>query len=431
MPEDKRLAVATEGPSAGSQARPHGRRDAARRERLTKAIVDGFGPAVTEYTVWDVDVRRLGLRVLPTGSKVYVLRLRQDGRQRWVKIGHHGDPWTPETARREAQRVLGLAAAGKDVTLPRERAREQPTMKAFAERFMGEYAAAHLKPSSQEVYQFIIDNHVVPALGKLRVDRVQRADVEALHLKLQATPTAANRTLVLLHGMFERAEAWGLRPQNSNPAQGIRYYRERKRSRFLSAAEFARLGQTFRELEGRESPFVLAAFKLLMVTGCRCSEIFRLRWDEVDLDRGVLNLKDSKTGPKTVALSEAALVILGGLPRVAGNPYVIVGWKHGQPYFGETKTWARIRTKAGLDDLRIHDLRHAFASVAISNSGASLALVGGALGHSSSASTGRYAHLAQDPVRAVSETTAGLITEWMGKPAPGPAQIAAFRRKRS
>jgi len=429
MLQDERLAVVPAARSQRPTGRPRGRREAARREQLGKAVVDGLGPDTREYTVWDVDVRRFGVRVLPTGSKVYVLRLRQDGRQRWVKIGHHGDPWTPETARREATRILGLAAGGVDVTLPRERARALPTMKEFAGRYMTEYGTAHLKASTQEIYQFNIDNHVIPTLGKLRVDRVQRADVEGLHLKLKATPTAANRTLALLHAMFDRAEAWDLRRQNTNPARGIRYYRERKRTRFLTAAEFARLGATLRQLEGAESPFVLAAFRLLIVTGCRCSEIFRLRWDEVDLERGVLNLKDSKTGPKTVALSEAAITILEGLPRVAGNPHVIVGWRHEQPYLGEAKAWERIRTRAGLEDVRIHDLRHAFASVAISNSGASLALVGGALGHSSPASTGRYAHLAQDPVRAVSETTATLITQWMGKPGP-PSDVLAFRRGR-
>ena len=130
----------------------------------------------------------------------------------------------------------------------------------------------------------------------------------------------------------------------------------------------------------------------------------------MDVERGVLNLWDSKTGPKTVPLSEPALEILRGLPRLAGNPHVIPGWKTGEPYRGEAKAWERIREAAGLADVRIHDLRHAFASVAISNSGASLALVGGAIGHTSAASTSRYAHLAQDPIRAVSELTAGLIT---------------------
>ncbi len=361
---------------------------------------------------------------------MYVLRLRHEGRQRWVTIGRHGDPWTADLARREAQRVLGLSAQGLDPTLPRERAKDLPTVATFAERYMTEYGEAHLKASSRELYRFNLDNHILPALAKLRIDRVQRADVEALHLKLRAKPVAANRVLSLLHSMFERAEAWALRPLNSNPASGIRYYKERRRVRFLTPEEWARLGQTLTELDGKDSPFVLAGFRLLALTGCRCSEIFRLRWEEVNLERGVLNLRDSKTGPKTVQLSAAAIRILEGIPKVAGNPYVIVGWRVGEPYRGETMTWQRIRKKAGLPDVRIHDLRHSFASVAISHAGATLALVGGALGHTAASSTQRYAHLAQDPVRATSDATASLITNWMGTPAP-TGSLVAFRRKRS
>ena len=187
MPEDGRLAVV---PAARSQAltgRPNGRRQAAHRERLGKALVDGLEPQAAEYTVWDADTQRLGLRIMPSGSKVYVVQFRpRTAASAGSRSASTSNPWTAETARREAQRILGLAAAGKDVTLPRERARELPTVKAFAERFMTQYGAAHLKPSSQEGYQFTINNHVLPALGKLRVDRVQRADVEALHLKLRA-----------------------------------------------------------------------------------------------------------------------------------------------------------------------------------------------------------------------------------------------------
>ncbi|MFI5387811.1 MAG: Calx-beta domain-containing protein, partial [Fimbriimonadales bacterium] len=295
----------------------------ARRAKLTRALVESLKPEEKEFTTWDSEMKRLGLRVLPSGSKIYVLRLRQDGRQRWVTIGHDGDPWMPETARREAERLLGLKAEGKDVTLVRERAKQLPNLEEFANRFMKEYAAAHLKESSQEVYRFNVDNHIIPALGKRRIDQVVRADVESLHLKLKDKPTAANRVLSLIHNMMDRAEAWALRPLNSNPAQGIRYFKERKRTRSLSPEEFAKLGKVLAELEGKESPFVLAAFRLLMLTGCRCSEIFRLRWDEVDFEHGALNLKDSKTGATApIYISVFSISPAGAAQPIVGSPAV-------------------------------------------------------------------------------------------------------------
>jgi integrase len=145
---------------------------------------------------------------------------------------------------------------------------------------------------------------------------------------MKATPTAANRALVTLHGLMKFAVRKGHRADN--PAKGVKYYKEKARERYLTEAETARLARAIAEAEGKESPFVLAAFKLVLLTGCRQGEIFTLGWSEVDLERGVLSLGDTKTGARVVYLNEAAQDVLANLPRVEGNPYVIPGWKKGE-----------------------------------------------------------------------------------------------------
>ena len=433
---------------------PVGRKRSARlRKRLTVELVEALKPKRTEYTCWDEDERRFGVRVLPSGGRTYILRVlvptgavgksgKPKLKQKSIKLGKHGDPWTPEAARIKAKRILLAQVEGTDIS--NERSREKtveapPTVEEFGQQFLLTYGAAHLKASSLKAYRLNFKNHVVPALGRLRVDEVTREDVEELHFRIgskNGKPYAANRVRALLHRIFQEAEAKEIRPQRSNPARGgsagIKSFKETARRRYLSADEWAKLGQAIAELEGKESPWVLAGFKLLCYTGCRCSEIFRLKWSEVDLDRGVLELTDSKSGPKTTPLGTAATTILADLPKVAGNDHVIPGWRTGRAFTGEGKVWERIRARAGLEGVRIHDLRHSFASVAVSD-GAGLPLLGSVLGHSQPATTQRYSHIAQDPALALSEQTsskiAGMLTP--ATPATKGSNVRPFRRKRS
>ncbi len=204
------------------------------------------------------------------------------------------------------------------------------------------------------------------------------------------------RTLAL---MYRLAADWGLVPEGCNPCRAVAKYPSRKRERFLTDAEFTRLGQILdqTETEGRTSPSTIAAIRLLMLTGCRKSEILTLRWDHVALDAQELRLPDSKTGPRVIALPPMAAALLARLPRTPDSPWVLPGRRPGTPLHDLADAWADIRTRAGLDDVRIHDLRHSFASRALAL-GESLPMIGKLLGHSQIETTARYAHLARDSV---------------------------------
>ena len=231
-----------------------------------------------------------------------------------------------------------------------------------------------------------------------------------LHHKLRSTPIAANRVLAILSKMFNLTEAWGYRPNHSNPCSHVQKYAERPRERMLTPEELARLGQALEDFQS--SPYVVAAIRLLIFTGARLNEILSLRWDQVNFEEGQARLAVHKTsrttGSKTLHLPTPAIEVLQGLPRVDGNPYVIVGHREGAPMVNIQKPWRRIRGMAGLDDVRIHDLRHCFASVGVS-SGLSLPIVGKLLGHNQSQTTQRYAHLSPNPLKDASESVALLI----------------------
>jgi integrase len=214
--------------------------------------------------------------------------------------------------------------------------------------------------------------------------------------------------------MMNLAEAWGLRTDGSNPVRHVKRYPERKRERFLTREELQRLGAVLADAQatGAETPFVLAAVGLLILTGARLTEILTLKWDYVDLQGQVLRLPDSKTGAKLIYLNAAAINLLRTMPRMAGNPYVIAGKKRRARLINLQKPWRRLRAKAGLGDVRIHDLRHSFASVA-AGAGMSLPMIGKLLGHSQPQTTARYAHLAADPIRAASDLIGAEITAAM------------------
>ena len=229
---------------------------------------------------------------------------------------------------------------------------------------------------------------------------------------MHATPYQANRTLAVLSKMFNLAELWGLRPDGSNPCLHVKRYREETRERFLTHDEFARLGSVLDEIEreGSESRSAVAAMRLLMLTGCRRSEIQTLRWEHVDLDAGELHLPDSKSGARVVPLAQSAVAVLTALPRDQENPWVIVGKKPGSHLTDLNHPWWRIRARAGLHDVRIHDLRHSFASRAV-QLGESLPMIGKLLGHTQVQTTARYAHLARDTVRALASRVGDSIGE--------------------
>jgi integrase len=393
------------------------------KRRLTKAMVERM-PAHSK--IWDTDVRGFFVRK-QTARPVFYLKYSKAGRQRWMAIGELGAPWTVETARNEAQRLWGEVAAGGDPAAERDRAKTIPTMDEMADRFMEYHAAAKLKPGTVRNYEYQIRLYVKPKLGKLRADAVTPADVSNLQHSLRTMPYEANRVLALVSKMFSWAELQGYRPRGTNPCVGIERFREHRRERFLSQEELARVGEALADAEasGRETPWAVAAVRLLIFTGARLSEVVTLKWEHVDLERGLLLLPDSKTGKKAIHLSAPASAILAAVPRVDGNPYVMAGVNERAHISDLGARWRRIRERAGVPDVRVHDLRHSFASVAAARGG-SLPMIGRLLGHTHTATTARYAHLGNDPIRDLNEAAGAALASAL-EPGNPSADVVPFK----
>jgi integrase len=288
------------------------------------------------------------------------------------------------------------------------------SLAAFAKRYLSEYSVTKKKAASAHMDGLNLTNHVLPAMGQRLLIHIDRTDIAQLHHAMRDKPTAANRVLALVSHMMTMAEKWGLRPEGSNPCRHVDRYPERKRERFLSTDELARLGAVLADAEakGAAPPQAVACVRLLLLTGARLGEILTLQWPHVDFDRACLRLPDSKTGAKVVHLNAPALALLADLTRLEGSPYVIFGEREGRPFGGIQKAWQRLRARAGLEDLRLHDLRHSFASVGAAD-GLSLPIIGALLGHTQAATTQRYAHLAADPLRQATERVGRRIAEAM------------------
>jgi integrase len=392
---------------------------------ISKRVVDAVRPASTDTYLWDDELSGFGLKVTPTGRKVYLVQYRLGGRRgrtRRVTIGQHGE-LTPTGARIEAKRLLGEIALGRDPASERDNARADKSLAIVLDQFMTEHVKSKRKASTAREYQRIAKLYVVPPLGRRSIGDIKRQDIAKLHHELSSKPYQANRTLALLSKFFNWAEKHGLRPDGSNPCRHIEKYRESRRERFLSEAEMARLGDALRAAERDKSatPWAIAAIRLLTFTGARLGEILTLAWEHVNEERGLLMLPDSKTGRKAVHLNPPARAVLQAIPRLEGNPYVICGERGGRHLVNLEKPWRRIRTAAQLDDVRLHDLRHSFASVSAS-SGQSLVVIGKMLGHSQPATTARYAHLADDPVKAASDEVGARIAAAMDRDQPDDAK---------
>lgn len=366
--------------------------------KLTKRAVDALEVEGKDAVFWDRDLAGFGVRVHTTGRKVYVVQTRGPGGPKRVTLGRHGELATDE-ARKRAVPVIDRIKRGEAPTpKPPDPAL---TVTDLAERFMRIHVETHLKPSTITSYRFLLKNHILPALGGMEIEQVGRAQVSALHHSLRSAPTTANKTVGVLSRMFSLAETWELLPPGNNPCRAVRPYRMRRRERFLTDEEFRRLGRTLKdaEVDGSVWPPALAAIRLLMLTGCRKSEILNLRWDDVDHTAEELRLRDAKTGPRMVPLTTPALRVLGGIESSPGNPWVFVGQNGASRPLNLTPYWERIRTRADLDDVRIHDLRHSYASRALAL-GEGLSAIGKLLGHSKVSTTARYAHLMRDAEKA-------------------------------
>jgi integrase len=400
--------------------------------KLTKKAVDATTSTGKDYCLWDDEVKGFGLRVTAKGAKSYLVQYRFGGRAAKVKrvyIGQHGSPWTPDSARKQAMIILGDIAKGVDVAIERQRSKAEhaasQTFTEFSERFVAHHLNIKCKPETQKECKRLLQKVILPRFGKRLVKDITRADVSRLHHELAATPYQANRVVMLLSKMFNLAEVWGERPEYSNPCRLVAKYKEKMRGRMLTPDELSRLmavldsygadcvqpmpiasnviplwGATLNSVEASRalSPFAVAAIRLLIFTGARKGEVVNMRWEWIDLEQGEVHLPDSKTGAKTIYLSPQAVEVLRNIPRIVGCPYVIAGLNPSKPISGLQNIWERIRKQAGLEDVRLHDLRHNYASVAVC-AGMSLPIVGKMLGHTQAQTTMRYAHLAAEPVK--------------------------------
>ncbi len=382
--------------------------------KITKRTVDALTPSERERVVWDEDLKGFGVRVHPTGRKVYIVKYRHEGRAVKATIGPHG-LITPAAARARAAEIVTLARTGRDLEGKTPRKAAGATMADLARRFMDEYAPDHLKPSTAALNRKIIEKRILPRLGRRRVADIGRADAAALHHDMRSVPGHANRTLGVLSRMLTMAEVWEMRPEGVNPCRFVKKYPEHKRERFLSDDEYHRLGAALRdaEREGFASPAAVAAIRLLMLTGCRSGEILSLKWEYVDLAWGELRLPDSKTGARIVYLGDPAIEVLRGIQRREDSPWVLPGLKDGAHLAFLHGPWYRIVARAGIKNLRIHDLRHSFASGGLLV-GEGLPMIGKLLGHNKVQTTARYAHLANDPVKSAANRIASRIAEVAG-----------------
>jgi integrase len=395
------------------------------KKSITVRVVGGLEPG---QTIWDSVVAGFGVRCQRL-AKVYVLKFSFQGRQRWMTIGKHGAPWTPEKARIEARRLLGVVADGKDPAEKRDILKDDLRLSDLCDLYLKEGVATK-KASTTSTDRGRIERHIKPLLGNRLCRNITQADVERMMQDIANGKTAvdertgpkgraivkggegtATKSVTILGAIFTFAIRRGLRPDN--PAHGVKKYPPRKLERFLTSSELSRLGRALTLADEKGvNPSATNAIRLLILTGCRKGEVLTLRWKDTDFERSCLRLPDSKTGAKVVPLGKPALELLETLPRLDDNPYVFPGSKGTKHFVGLPKVWERIRSDAGLDDVRIHDLRHSFASVGALR-GESLLIISKALGHQNMETTAGYAHLTDDPLKAAVDRISGSIADAM------------------
>lgn len=418
--------------------------------KIMKRTVDALKPSGVRYVVWDTDIPGFGVRVGTTGGKTYVLKYRvgggRSGRVRWGVIGQHG-ALTPDQARDTAQRWAAEVAAGGDPAGAKIEKRTIPTVSELMEQYLQNHVLVRNKPSTiafvtDLVQRIICKDH----LAKLKVSDVSEGDIARFHARLAKTPTTANRARAALSKAFALAETWGYREKHSNPCTAVEKYREAPRERFLSPAEFATLGEALGAADrgeltliedgkpkvARVSKWAAAAIRLLIFTGARKGEILGLRWEWIDWQAGRANLPDSKSGRKPLMLPPAALEVLQGLERPAsGKGYVIRGGNYSDPetpLVNLKDPWGIIRNASGLPEVRLHDLRHSFASAMVAG-GASLPMIGALLGHKDVKTTTRYAHLATDPLKVAADQVGRVLASHLNGLDEG-AEVIPWNRKR-
>jgi integrase len=427
--------------------------------QITKRNIDGLKPGEREYFVWDNSLAGFGVRVQTTGTRSYVVKYRAgSGRgapTRRLTLGKVGTI-TPDEARTLAKKMLGSVAHGADPAAQKAADKRASTLSEVGEQFLTEHVAAKRSASSAASYRDLLERLTYPEIGKRKANKITTAEIQRLHSKNAHTPYQANRLLRVLSSLFTFAGKAHVVPVGFNPCRGIEYFPEEGRERYLTSQELSQIGQAIREAETiglpyavdetsskakhapKESsrrtvigPHAAGALRLLIFTGARLREILHLRWTHIDFERGLLLLPTSKTGKKTIVLNAPALSILNNLPR--SGAYVIAGTSAEKPRSDLKKPWRAVSKRARLEGVRIHDLRHTHASVG-AGAGLGLPIIGKLLGHTQSATTQRYAHLDNDPLKRASEHIGSRLAAAMGDvkaPHANVTSIAKAKRSKS
>ena len=398
-------------------------------EKLTERSVRALpAPAAGNRITYDTEVKGFGVRVTAAGAKAFVINYRSAGRERRMTIGSFPD-WTVQAAREEAKGLKRRIDLGEDPMGERHADRAAPSMNDLADRFEQEHLTKR-RPATQVDYRSILRLYIRPELGQMKVADVRHADIERLHHRIAKTaPYRANRTVAVLSKMMALAAKWEMR--TDNPAIGIERCDEQKRERFLSPPEIARLAEV---LATHKEKVTCSALRLLLLTGARRTEMLSARWSEFDLATGVWLKPSAHTKTKRqhrVPLSAPALVLLTEMRadadeevRRGGTTEFVFPGTDGKPLREIKRAWASICRAAGIAECRIYDLRHTYASILVSH-GLSLPIIGALLGHTQAATTQRYAHLMDDPLRAATERVGAIVTAG----ARDPDEVVALDRR--
>ena len=368
--------------------------------RLTQRQIDALKPRKKTFDVRDTELKGFGVRVRCSGIKRYFVQSQHEEIRTWRMLGD-ASGMTLEEARCHARSALASLYNGEEIIAVTN---EETRFEVVAEKLF-EACERHWKVSTRKANRNYLKNQILPWFRDMQIAEITKRDVRQWHASLHATPFAADRSAPVLSVLLRQAEVYGYRPEGSNPCVGIRRYRRRGRERFLSPEEMQRLGAVLSRHEP-DHPLEAATIRLLLLTGCRRNEILTLKWS--DYREGHLYLHDSKTGPRTVWLSSPARGILDGLPRRGAWVFPA---RRRRGFLDRTVIqdyWQKVRDEAGLGDVRLHDLRHSYASVALLN-GATVPTIARLLGHNDTATTLKYTHLNHTAVREAVKTVAPTL----------------------
>lgn len=392
--------------------------------KLTKSLIESLVALDGKpIFAWDV-LSGFGLKVSPSGKGTFVVKYRTNGggrgaQQRWLTLGQFGHI-TCEQARSMAQQVLASVARGEDPQAAKSAKRAAPRLNDVWERFAVDQLPLK-KPSTRRDYQKQWEDLIAPKFGKLLVRDIKRAEIDHFHKSLRNTPYRANRALALFSRLMTVSEHWEWRDQGTNPCRFIEKFKEEGRERFLNAEEISRVATAINSLTSERDifPDIGNAIKLLLLTGARLTEILEAKWAWVDWKLQILALPDSKTGKKPIYLSTAAIELLRLQQKASRDPnseYIFPGQVAGKPLVNLRKPWGRICQRANIDGVRLHDLRHTAASIAVGQ-GITLPVIGALLGHSQAQTTLRYAHVDSNPALIGADAIGRMVSEAWVNPA--------------